>query len=186
MSRLLEIPTEHLAICKALVSHAIGEGPDPEDSGELEEFQEWILYLSGAMAEKDFECVVHLGGLEFDDDQVRFANGLDDDTPISDEQRLSYARCFIDTYGEDGRNEPRFAEFFELPAPAGRKVLYCCLTQTVGHGVILADWYGCFSDKSSFLSKLRKKGYWVIGDPVAGIPDEKILERWYHGPESRG
>ena len=186
MSRLLEIPTEHLAICKALVSHAIGEGPDPEDSGELEEFQEWILYLSGAMAEEDFECVVHLGGLEFDDDQVRFADGLDDDTPISDEQRLSYARCFIDTYGEDGRNEPRFVEFFELPAPAGRKVLYCCLTQTVGHGVILADWYGCFSDKSSFLSKLRKTGYWVIGDPVAGIPDEKILERWYHGPESRG
>lgn len=178
MSRPLEIPTEHLAICNALVAHALGKGVEPKESEELKEFQDWILYLSGARAEEDFECVVDLDRLEFEDDQVRCALGLDDDAPISDEQRLSHARHFIDTYGEDGRSEPYFAESFELPASAGRKVVYCCLTQAGGHSLIFADWYGCFADKSSFLSALRQKGYWVIGDPATEIPDSILLGKW--------
>ena len=131
------------------------------------------------MSEDDFDCVVHLSRLESEDDQVRSALGLNDDAPISDEQRLSHARHFIDTYGEDGSREPYFAESFELPAPAGSKVVYCCLTQTGGHSVILADWFGCFPDKASFLNSLCRDGYWVIGDPTSEIPDSTLLGMWY-------
>ena len=180
MSRPLEIPTEHLAICNALVAHALGKGVEPKESEELKEFQDWILYLSGARAEEDFECVVDLSRLEFEDEQVRFSLGLEDDAPISDEKRLSHVRHFIDTYGEDGRNDPYFAEWFELPAPAGRKVLYCCLMQTGGHNVSLANWSGCFPNKASFLNSLRRDGYWVIGDPSSDIPDSTLLGMWYH------
>ena len=179
MSRPLEIPTAHLAICDTLIAHALGKGPEPKESQELKEFQEWLLYSSGAMSEDDFDCVVHLSRLEFEDDQVRSALGLNDDAPISDEQRLSHARHFIDTYGEDGSRDPYFAESFELPAPTGSKAVYCCLTQAGGHSVILANWYGCFPDKASFLNSLCRDGYWVIGDPTSEIPDSTLLGMWY-------
>ena len=45
--------------------------------------------MSGAIAEEEFESVIHLGRIEFDDDQVMFALVLEDDFPISDEERLS-------------------------------------------------------------------------------------------------
>lgn len=179
MSRPLEIPAAHVAICDVLVAHALGNGPELKESQELKEFQEWLLYSSGATSEDEFDCVVCLSCLEFEDDQVRSALGLNDDAPISDEQRLSHARHFIDTYGDDGSRDPYFAEAFELPAPAGSKMVYCCLTQTGGHSVIFADWFGCFPDKASFLESLCRDGYWVIGDPASKIPDSTLLGMWY-------
>ncbi len=184
MSRLRDIPQEHLAICRALVAHALGQGPEPEDSKQLDDFQSWVLYLSGAMGEEDYECVVRLNSLEFEDDRVRFVLGLDDDAPINDKQRLAHAREFIDTYGDDGVRDPRYAESFELPSPEGTRVYYCCVAQFAGQGGVYADWYGCFLDRRAFGDVLRIEGYWILSDPASRIPDSALLDRWYH-PDPR-
>lgn len=180
MSKLLDVPEEHAAICKALVAQALGQGPEPRDTEQLEDFQSWILYLSGAMGEEDYECVVHLDDLEFEDDQVRSALGLDDDAPINNEQRLAHAREFIDSYGDDGRDDPQYAESFELPSPDGERVFYCCVAQLAGQSGIFADWHGCFRDREAFHDVLRTDGYWILSDPASIVPDHKLLALWYH------
>jgi len=184
MPQLPEIPAEHLPICNALVLHALRKGPEPRETPELEAFRSWILYESGAMGEDDYQCVVALNRLEFEDDRVRYVLGLDDDAPISDAQRLAYAREFIDTYGDDGNNDPHYAESFELPTPSGPKVLYCCVAEMTGQSGIFAEWYGCYLDRGEFFDRLRHDGYWVLSDPASKIPDNAIFARWYH-PERR-
>ena len=180
MSKLLDVPKEHVAICNALIAQALGQGPEPSDTKQLEDFQSWILYLSGAMGEEDYECVVHLSDLEFEDDRVRFVLGLYDDTPINDKQRLAHAREFIDTYGDDGKDDPRYAESFEFLSPDGTKMFYCCVAQLAGQSGIFADWYGCFRDRKAFYNVLRAEGYWILSDPASHIPDSILLGRWYH------
>lgn len=185
MSKLVDIPSKHAGICNALVAHALGKGPMPNSSRELEDFQSWILYLSGAMGDEDCECVVPLSSLEFEDDRVRYALGLDDDALINDKQRLAHAREFIDTYGDDGRHDPYYAESFELPSPDGSKIFYCCIAQLAGQSGIFADWYGCFRNRRAFYDVLRTEGYWILSDPASQIPDSTLLGRWYHPNQRR-
>lgn len=180
MPKLPEVPPEHSKICRALVAHAVDGIPEPEDSSELRAFQDWIIYLSEAMVEEDYECVVPLNWLQFTDDDIRLSMGLEDNVSISDKRRLAYARKFIDTYGDDGFNEPCFAEAFELPSSGGSKVFYCCLVQTAGMCVADANWYGCFQDRKAFPEALRQDGYWIRSDPAARIPDSTILSRWHY------
>lgn len=186
MPIVYKVPPQYSSIRDAIVVHAMGEGPEPAETGELEDFRNWLIYESPAAGSDDFECVIRLRDLQFEDDEVRYDQDLPDDSPITNEQRLEYARRFIDTYDENGRHDPHFAECIELRGTDGRSAFYCCLTQMGGQSGLLPDWYGCHGSPEAFLAHLRGRGWWVLKDPAAGIPDEKILELWYHGPTSRG
>lgn len=186
MPIVYKVPPQYSSIRDAIVAHALGEGPEPVETGELEDFRNWLIYESPAAGSDDFECVIRLRDLQFEDDEVRYDQDLPDDSPITNEQRLEYARRFIDTYDENGRDDPHFAECIELRGTDGRSAFYCCLTQMGGQSGLLPDWYGYHGSPEAFLAHLRGRGWWVLKDPAAGIPDEKILELWYHGPTSRG
>lgn len=178
MPSLPETPVEYLAICNVLVLHALGRCPEPREASELEAFRSWSLYESGVMGEDDYTCVVALSRLEFEDDRVRFVRFLDDDAPISDAQRLSYAREFIATYGDDCSNNLHYAESFEFPAPFGFNVFYRCVAELAGQSGIFAEWYGCYLDRGEFFDRLRHTGYWVLIDPASKNPDNVFLMLW--------
>ncbi len=186
MSIVNRVPSEYSSIRDAIVAHALGEGPEPAETEELEDFRNWLIYESPAAGGDDLEYVIRLDDLEFEDDEVRCGQDLPDDSPITDEQRLEFARRFIDTYDENERHDPHFAECVEFRRADGRSAFYCCLTQMGGQSGLLPDWRGCHASREAFLTHLRGSGWWILSDPAAGIPDEKLLERWYHGPASCG
>ena len=186
MPPVYRVPPEYSSIRDAIVAHALGEGPVPAETSELEDFQNWLIYESPAAGADDFECVIRLCDLQFGDDEMRYDLDLPDDSPITNEQRLEYARRFIDTYDKNGRIDPHFAEFIELRRADGRSIFYCCLTQMAGQSGLLPDWYGCHASREAFLDYLRGRGWWVLKESAAGIPDKEILELWYDGSESCG
>jgi len=154
--------------------------------GGLADFRNWLIYESTSAGSDDFECVIRLRDLQFEDDQMRYDQDLPDDSPITNEQRLEYARRYIDTYDENGRHDPHFAEFIELLGADGRSTFYCCLTQMGGQSGLHPEWYGCYGSPEAFPTYLRVRGWRVLKDPAAGIPDERLLDLWYPGPTSRG
>ena len=186
MPTIYRVPPQYSSVRDSIVAHALGEDPEPVKMAELEAFRNWLLYESPAAGGDDYECVIRLRDLQFEDDEVRYEQDLPDDRPITNEQRLEYARRFIDTYDENGRHDPHFAECIELRRADGGAALYCCLTQMGGQSGLLPEWYGCHASREAFLAHLREQGWWALKDPAAGIPDEKLLELWYFGPEARG
>jgi hypothetical protein len=186
MPTVCSVPSEYSSIRDAIVAHALGEGPESAETEELENFRNWLIYESPAAGADDFECVIRLDDLEFEDDEVRFDQDLPEDSPITNEQRLDYARRFIDSYDEEGHRDPYFAQGIELQTVDGRTAFYCCLTQMGGQSGLLPEWYGCHADLDAFLRYLKGKGWWALKDPATGIPDEKLLDLWYHGPAPRG
>lgn len=185
MPIVYKVPPQYSSVRDAIVAHALGEGPVPAETTELEDFQSWLIYESPAAGTDDFECVILLHDLEFEDDEVRYEQHLPKDSLVTNKQRLEYARRFIDALAENGRHDPHFAECIELRREDGKSAFYCCLTQMGGQSGLLPDWYGCHASRKAFLAHLRGFGWWALKDPATGIPDEEILGLWYHGPTSR-
>ena len=89
MSRIIEVTPEYEVIRDATVTHALGDGPPPEDDEMLREFQDWLFYEAGSSETDDyFELVVRHNHFDFHDDQMRWKLALPDEAPISDQQRL--------------------------------------------------------------------------------------------------
>jgi hypothetical protein len=176
MPTVYRVPPEYSSIRDEIVAHAVGEGPGPTDTEEVENFQNWLIYESPAAGGDDYECVIRLADLEFEDNEVRYEQDLPEDSPITNEQRLDYARRYIDSYLDKGRDDPYFAEAIELRRADGKSALLCCLTQMGGQSGLLPEWYGCYPNHEAFFDELRKQGWWVLKDPASGIPDDKLLD----------
>ena len=85
-----KVPSQYLFIRYAIVAHALGERSEPAETGELDDFRNWLIYESPAAGSDDIECVIRLRDLQFEDDEVRYDQDLPDDSPITNEQRLEY------------------------------------------------------------------------------------------------
>ena len=81
MPIVYRVPPEYLSIRDAIVAHALGEGPEPDETGELKDFREWLIYESPAAGSDDFECVIRLTGqtAAFETASIDVAVGNDDD-----------------------------------------------------------------------------------------------------------
>jgi hypothetical protein len=121
LSRIIDVTPEYEVIRDATVTHALGDGPPPEDDEMLRELQDWLFYEAGSSeTDDDFELVVRHNHFDFHDDQMRWKLELPDEAPISDQQRLEYARKVIDTYGNDSEDYPHFAQVIGLRRTDGR------------------------------------------------------------------
>ncbi len=179
MPTLYRVPPEYASIRDEIVAYASGEGPDPFGSEGIDDFQNWLIYESPAAGNLDFEFVIRLRDLVFEDGSIQSEQDLPEDSPISNEQRLDYARHYIDSYIEEERDDPHFADVIELRRADGKSALICCLTQMGGQSGLFPEWYGCHTSHEAFYAELRKQGWWVLKDPASEIPDEKLLELWY-------
>ena len=178
MPTVYRVPPEYASIRDEIVAHALGEGPYPIEAEELESFQNWLIYESPAAGDLGFEYVIRLRDLVFEDDGVRSEQDLPEDSPITNEQRLDYARRYIDSYVDEERDDPYFAEVIELRRADGKSALICCLTQMGGQSGLLPEWYGCHPSHEEFFAEIRKRGWWLLKDSASGIPDQKLLELW--------
>jgi hypothetical protein len=179
LSRTIDVPPEYEVIRDAMVTQALGEGTPPEDDEKLQDFQDWLFYEAGSSeTDDDFELVVRHNHFDFHDDQMRWKLELPDEAPISDQQRLEYARKVIDTYGNDSEDYPHFAQVIGLRRTDGKTVFFGYLSELGGQGGMYPECYGSFADLESFLSELRKTGWWVLKDGANKIPDQVILKLW--------
>ena len=186
MSRIIDVPPEYEVIRDAMVTHALGEGAPPEDDEMFREFQDWLFYEAGSSeTDDDFELVVRHNYFDFHDDQMRWKLELPDEAPISDQQRLEYAREVIDTYGNDSEDYPHFAQVIGLRRTDGNTAFFGYLSELGGQGGMYPECCGPYPDLESFLSELRKTGWWILKDGADKIPDKMILELWsqtdHHG-----
>ena len=97
MPTVYRVPPEYASIRDEIVAHALGEGPYPIEAEELESFQNWLIYESPAAGNLDFEFVIRLRDLVFEDGSIQSEQDLPEDSAISNEQRLDYARHYIDS-----------------------------------------------------------------------------------------
>lgn len=162
-----------------MVAHALGQGAAPEDDEMLGEFLDWLFYEAGSSeADDDFELVVRHNHFDFHDDQMRWNLELPDNSPVSDQQRLEYARKVIDSYGNDSEDYPHFAQVIGLQSTDGRTAFFGYLSELGGQGGMYPECRGPFADLESFLSELRNTGWWIIKDGACKIPDQAILKLW--------
>jgi len=186
LSPVTEVPPEYDEIGNAVLAFALGEGPQPEKSSALKEFYNWLFYEAVGNGDDDYELVVRPGGLQFDDDTLRCDLGLPDQYQISDADRLRYARTIINNYGNDGKDDPCFAQVIGLRRKDGKSAEFGYISYVGGQGGAYPECYGSFANKEAFLKSLRDSGWWILRDGAERVSDRDIMVNWYYPPDRKG
>lgn len=171
------VPPPHIvALRDAVARHVEGVGPDP---GNCEELDLWYLTASNDETLNEPDIFFAIGKLELSDDAIRWERDIEDDSEITDEDRIAYAREMADedTLGED----VYFIHDFDACDDKSGTRFFCCTAYMTGNGGYELNWHGYFDDKASFRRHLNSLGYFDINDGPFALPDVKILEAWKRG-----
>jgi hypothetical protein len=103
--------------------------------------------------------------------------GVDNESELSDDARVSYVRGFIsgETLLDDGVTAPsmhhlRLEDHVESP-------FLCCLIQIHGQAGAVPVWVGLFANETAMEQCLRDEGFWLF-DSIDELDDVEIIEAW--------
>lgn len=169
---------EHLErIRDAAVDYALGKGPLPTD---IEELYHWLFWESEDDTLSDFEFFFSLSQLDRSDVAVRWELGLDNDAPIDDFTRISFARDRIARLVSGDTEDLVSAHQFKLERKDGRSTLACCTVQMLGQSRPDTTWRGFFPTREAFWDRLREVGCFHVEDFNA-LEDSVLLDSWHKG-----
>lgn len=164
-----ELPSELVAVRDAAVVSAYGEGPLPEGADEL---FNWLFWQANGM---DLDSpYFSLDGLDLDDCEARDEFELADDEPVSDQQRLDYARRRIErTWRNDDIN---FAHAYRIERPDGKSTYLCGMSWMAGQGGPETNCEGTYPSKEAYLRSLEQRG--MSNEVAETISMETVLKYW--------
>lgn len=138
---------------------------------------DWLTYEGEWVDLNDINCFVPLDHFSLSDPDLREQLELPDDAEITDEVRLAYARDAIDEFNNSG-GSAHGSTVVKLTDSLGRETYGCWLSETMGHAVEVADWYGCFPSKEAFFEYLKNNGWWDLNQDVNELSWERLRAAW--------
>ena len=113
----------------------------------------------------------------FDDRELRKELDVPAGKPITDNERVSWARTQLQSRLDDEWITQLSIHTFPIFASDGSTAVIGCLIGIHGQGGPECEWQGLFATKDDFLSHLKARHYWIT--PLMGeIPDDVILKLW--------
>lgn len=179
---LLARPPEELQpMIDALVAHAWGEGPAPKDIGPL---YDWLTVdgwdaLIADLGDEMALMIDCLADLNFTDGEFRATVGKADDEPVTDAERVDYARQLIARI-EAGEYDDYFypsVHAYPLTDRRGRQAVLGCTVEIHGQGGAVPNWDGAFVSRDAYMSYLSHHGYW-LSSQIERLEDAQILAKW--------
>ena len=175
-------PPEALhAIRDAAVDHALTGSALP---GRIQELYQWIEenFLSfGFEVSFDWCCdFLHIGEFSedlFSDETLLHFAGLDDNLPLSDAERVAWARKEIDQrINTPGHGHPMpMIECCPIRTPAGAEAVVGC--EVLDQLGMAMNCFGVFRTPEECFDFFGGDGY-VAVDDLGGISDDRILSYW--------
>lgn len=164
-----ELPPELSAVRDAAVANAYGESPAPKS---LDDLFEW-LYWNSSSTEFD-SSYYSMGSLDLTDADARDELELAVDDPVSDEQRLEYARRQVNrTLKNDNWG---FAHAYKIESSGGKSTYLCGTSWPAGQGGPDLSCDGTFPSEAAYLAWLEDGG--MSNLDAEAISMELILKHW--------
>jgi len=163
-------------IIDAAVAHVLDEAPLPP---HLEELESWLELNDPECLCENYTELVPKGLLEekFVDDEVREWMCVDENSPLTDQDRLDFAKNFIYKLLRDGPSWGTFEGIhsYGIKDSRGRSALLGIRTYGPGgqHGFHW-DWWGVFPDWDAVCRLASKKNYWL----GAELEEKKLMDLW--------
>lgn len=121
----------------------------------------------------------YLAELNFNDWELRAMIGEDEEEPVTDAERINYARDLI-TRIMSGDYDDYFypsVHTYSLTDRKMRTAVLGCKVEVHGQAGAVPIWDGIFSSRDVYLSSLVSSGYW-LGSDLDGLDDAQILAKW--------
>ena len=164
-----ELPDELLAVRDAAIASAHGEGPLPDDAGEL---FNWLFWQANAM---DLDHpYFSLPNLYLTDDDVIAEFDLADKEQVSDEQRMEYARGRIENIWNN--DDINFAHAYRIRRSDGKSTYLCGTSWAAGQGGPETNCDGTYPSKEAYLRSLEERG--MCSETAETISLETVLKHW--------
>ncbi len=120
-----------------------------------------------------------LAQLHFSEDELRATEGKADDEPVTDAERVGYARQLIARI-ESGEGDDYFypsVHAYPVTDCRGRHAVLGCTVEIHGQGGPVPIWDGIFTSREAYLSHLTNNGNWLASQ-LGAMADGQILSKW--------
>ena len=111
----------------------------------------------------------------FSDEVIVSYLGAEDDTPLSDETRVSYGKSAL--RGLLDGDEADSLHACEVKGSTDGSYFLGSIATSHGQGGMGHNWIGAFRTQDEFCDRVRQAGY-VLASELDALPPEAILERW--------
>lgn len=174
------LPEKLFPIRDQVIDHVLKNSPLPTALPELIEWYEgdgWDV-LVPTWAEEEYVALNLACTLDLSDRALLEEQDEEQEAPISNEQRIQYARKLISLTFEnyDGCDCPS-VQVVDLQKPNGESAVMGWLIEIHGQGGPVPIYQGAFKDKSQFFQVLRMQDY-LLDFEEHKLSDETILKLW--------
>ena len=182
MSGIPEPPKDIQSIRDAAVDHVITGSPLP---AEIQRLYRWIEENHYDLEDLLGDCFIlfHLKTFSegvFYDEELRACEGIEEDRPLADAERVAWARKMVEERVTDIQlvwGDTPAGACFAIRKADGTEAIVGCTMEDRGQGGIKAKCEGLFRTPDLYIAARQERGFIPI-EESGDIDDRLILSHW--------